>query len=100
MALTDPNALTGTISICVNKDNGIPEYKDFFPKTETSQITDFNEATIDLINHKVSSLVPTVYAYKTTLLTTMWHDSDNPQFPKQYVINNDLISENDIKLVS
>jgi len=96
MALTDPNALTGTITICVDKTVDPPEFKDFYPKTETSQIADFNAATIALINNKISNLTSNLYMYKATLLVNSWTNSNDALFPKQYIINNDLITDNDI----
>ena len=55
MAVTDSTILTGVINICVNKyaESG-PEYKSFYPKTETAQIVDFDDATKAIIDERLA----------------------------------------------
>ena len=56
MAVTDANTLTGVINICVNKyaEDG-PEYKQFYPQTETGQIVDFDTETKRIIDERVGN---------------------------------------------
>ena len=96
MAITDPNILTGTINICISKDVTGPKFKDFYPKTESAQIVDFNSAALNLFNNKLANYMPIVTVYKTTLIAESWQNNNNSIFTKKYIVANTNINEDDI----
>ena len=75
MAVTDSTILTGTINICTNKyaENG-PEYKYFYPKTESAQIVDFDAATKEIIDARVSNYT---YGNNGTIKATNLNATNN-----------------------